>query len=359
MVSAMTNKRKDHAAVKFDVAEALGEWMNCLYLKGKWNGDSTYNFIHHRDADGVSGISQLLQEEGHQVLYQPGLKINERPSLWHRLKALKAYINLTKKVPLQWAKERLDRTGIPRHYAMIIFSEEETGKIHHKAKELKVSTNSLLLWALDKVTYKTLLREGSARKWVAPLNMRPDQSSSENPHMIWGNYSASIVTNLFNSPNQNQEEGAKAIHQSIKDYLKNKIHWGSFIYSNMARFIGFKGTLKVAKNIKEVGTGVFSNVGMWPHDGVILNAEKDFYDWRAVLAPSTQILPVAATSWQWKGHMSLTLQLHPSLNQPEDFALELLNQWVKELDPSIESKGTLHNWNQYPECPQQLFQTPH
>lgn len=343
-----TSKKKDHSAVKFDVAEALGEWMNCLYLKGTKDGVSEYDFIHHRDADGVSGITLLMEKEGHKVTSQPGLRINNPPSLAKRLKALKKYISLTKKVPIKWAVERLDRTGIPKTYAMLLFSIKETQALHAKAKDLGVSTNSLLLWALDKAVLDELLKEDSARKWVAPLNMRPSNNKGE---LIRGNYSASIITNLFNQPDENPQE----VHKSIKDYLKDNTHWGSFIYSNMARFIGFKGTLKVARNIKEVGTGVFSNLGMWPTEGIQINPNVKNYDWRAVLAPSTQILPVAATSWQWNECMALTLQLHPSLNVSDNKCQTVLEAWSKNLLIPIESSATLHNWHQYPECPQELF----
>jgi hypothetical protein len=341
-------KTKDHSAVKFDVAEALGEWMNCLYLKGTKDGFQEYDFIHHRDADGVSAITLLMEKEGHKVLSQPGLRIDNRPSLSKRLKALKKYISLTKKVPIRWKNERIDRTGIPKTYAMIVLSKEETKAIHEKAKELNISSNSLLLWALDKAVFKELLESDSARKWVAPLNMRPSENKDQ---LIRGNYSASIITNLFDRP----EDSPNFIHQSIKNYLKDNIHWGSFIYSNMARFIGFKGTLKVARNIKEVGTGVFSNLGIWPNEGIQINKNAKSYDWRAVLAPTTQILPVAATSWQWGENMSLTLQLHPSLNVPEETCQRLLQNWSKNLLIPIETSVTMHNWQDYPECPQELF----
>lgn len=345
------SQRKDHSAVKFDVAEALGEWMNCLYLKGTEDGEIEYDFIHHRDADGVSAITLLMEKEGHAVTSQPGLRISNKPNLGTRLKALKRYISLTKKVPIKWARQRLDRTGIPRTYAMLILNSGETNAIHEKAKELGVSSNSLLLWALDKAVYKSLLTDDSARKWVAPLNMRPTNESGASDGLILGNYSASIITNLLKAP----EDSPALIHQSIKDYLKNNIHWGSFIYSNMARFIGFKGTLKVARNIKEVGTGVFSNLGKWPNEGISFNSASKKFKWRAVLAPSTQILPVAATSWQWGEHMALTLQLHPSLNVEEDTCKELLDQWSHNLLVPINTDATLHNWNKYPECPSELF----
>ncbi|MCF8059568.1 MAG: hypothetical protein K9K67_09745 [Bacteriovoracaceae bacterium] len=337
--------KKDYSAVKFDVAEALGEWMNCLYIKGDNDGHVHYDFIHHRDADGVSGITRILQEEGHQVIQQPGLKRGTPPSFFNKLKALKKYIALTKKVPIIWRYPRIDRTGVPKNYSMIILSTEETQGLHHLAKKEGVSLNSYLLWALDKTILENLLTKDSDRKWVAPLNMRPIDSKN----LIMGNYSASIISNVSATPTP------KWFHQQISHYLKEGIHWGSQLYSNMARYIGFRGTLKVAKGIKEVGTGVFSNLGAWPNSGIVLNQEKDNIIWRSVLVPTTQILPVGATAWQWKEHLSLSLQLHPSIDGPTENCELILNEWIKNLGSEITTKATLHHWQDHPECPHNLI----
>lgn len=340
--------KKDFAAVKFDVAEALGEWMNCLYLKGTTDGKELFEFIHHRDADGVSGITEILLKEGHAVTSQPGLKMGKKPGMIFRLRALKKYINLTKRIPIRWKRKRRDITGIPAKFALAVLSEEETLLLHDRAKMMGVSLNSFLLWGLDKVVHENLLEEDSARKWVAPLNMRPADSDK----FIMGNYSSSIVTNIEAASTPSPQD----IHQTIKDYLKEGIHWGSQIYSNMARFIGFKGTLKVAKNIKEVGTGVFSNVGIWPHEGVELRPDGLQVKWRGVLAPSTQILPVAGTVWQWQKTLSLTLQLHPSIGAPNDQCCDLLNAWLTTLlEEKRSTEAALRNWAQYPQCPKELI----
>lgn len=346
-----TKEPKDYSAVKFDVAEALGEWMNCLYLKGTPEGETLFDFIHHRDADGISGITQILTKEGHVVHHQPGLKHDKRPGALFRFKALKKYINLTKKIPIKWKNERQDVTGVPPHFALVTLSEKETRELHDKANGLKVSLNSYLLWGLDKAVHECLLLPDSARKWVAPLNMRPNQKEKH----IMGNFSSSIVTNI----EAGQTLTPQDFHQSIKSYLKDGIHWGSQIYSNMARYIGFKGTLKVARNIKEIGTGVFSNVGIWPTEGVELKKEGLQISWRGVIAPSTQILPVAATAWQWQEHLSLTLQLHPSISVPKAYCSELLNSWLKNLlEDQVSTIATLHNWQDYPQCPQELIVEP-
>ncbi len=340
--------QKNYSAVKFDVAEALGEWMNCLYIKEDNQGQIHYDFIQHRVADGVSGVTLLLQKEGHQVLNQPGLKKGTPPNFFKKLVALKKYISLTKKVPINWKKQRIDITGIPETYAIIALSEKETLALHDKVKSEKISLNSYILWALDKTVAENLLTKESARKWIAPLNMRPKDSKK----LIMGNDSASIITNVL--PSDHPLNG-RWFHNQVSSYLKDGTHWGSQVYSNMAKYIGFKGTLKVAKGIKEVGTGVFSNLGAWPHQGVILDKDSDNIIWRNVLVPTTQILPVGGATWQWKDRLALSLQLHPSLNLPSTECEVLLNEWIKNLGAFITSKATLQHWKEHPECPRELI----
>lgn len=331
--------RKDHSAVKFQVAEALGEWMNVLFLKGLTD-DEEYQarFIHHMEADGMSAIKMIAEDEGLKVNSLPGLKSKSEPLF--KIGALLRYIKLTKKVNLSWLYKRKDQTGIPKHFVLARIQGQNLQALYDKAKAMGVSPNSIMITALDQATKSHLLGQDSARKWILPLNMRPQEKA----HLINGNYSASIILNY----KENHHYTSQETHQMIKSYLKNNIHWGSFLYSNMARFIGFKGTLKVARSIKEVGTGVFSNLGAWP--GPYLEGESDV-KWRAVVAPSTQILPVAATAWHWKETLSLTLQLHPSLNLPnEHMATQVMDEWLKLMGLKEGHKQVIA-WSEFPNAP--------
>lgn len=337
-------KRKDHSSIKFEVAEALGEWMNCLYLRRDSNGALTPRFIHHSVADGTSAITQILEDEGHQVRYQKGLKVDISPPLFKRLLLLKDFLKLTKGVKQLWRYQRVDCTGVAPNFSLIFFSKEDTQRLESLALESKVSLNSILLCALDTSVCTHLLKDGSERKWISPLNMRPTRDDSK----ISGNYSASIILNLPSGPSNPKE-----LHSQIKKYFKEGLHWGSFLYSNMAALIGKKGTLKVAKSIKEVGTGVFSNLGAWPHEGIELNPDGMNPKHRAVIAPATQILPVAATAWSWQDRLSLTLQIHPSLGVPEEMTTAIVYSWTKELGLDLTPEIEELQWQSFPETPKE------
>ena len=115
------------------------------------------------------------------------------------------------------------------------------------------------LATLDQATSELVLEPGSERKWVSPINMRTSHPSQNG----YGNV-ASMMMN-FRGQITDVE-----VTEMMKVYLKERLHWGSWLYTNMAKWIGLKGTRYIAGKIKDVGTGVFSNMGNW-------HAQKTYY----------------------------------------------------------------------------------
>lgn len=310
--------KKDHSATKFKVAEELGDWMG-IVIPIFFPEDNQFKFklLHHKDHDGISMMTELMTNEGMKVLSQPTLKETQIPGRKHRLKLLSQFIQLTKKVDLQW-KNKIDKVGRPDSFAHIYLNRTGTKDLEKLAIEKGTSLTTWMLYHLDLVVQKNLLKEDSERKWVLPLNMRTS------PHPLQsGNHSASIILNF------KRHQPPQAIHQQFRTYLKNGLQWGSSLYSNMAGMIGHRGTRWVAKRIKDVGTGVFSNLGHWPVgiEGSIPESSKK-EAW-GVVAPASQVLPVAAAMIIWDGQISLTLQFHPSLNISSSQTEALASQWIQ------------------------------
>ncbi len=344
--------KKDHSGIKFEVSEELGEWMNCLYLKRNDDQAWSYDFIHHANNDGVGAITKILEKEGHQVTEQPQIRARPPLSLFSKLKLLKEFIDLTKSVDLKWKKKRRDTRGIPETFCLCLLTPKQTQDLHHRAEQEKVSLNSWLLFNLDAACNDLILSSNSERKWISPINMRADKEK------VYSNQSASIIVNFLKK--NSIANSPRNLHTEIKSYLSRNLHWGSYLYSNMAMFIGKRGTLKVADRIKEVGTGVFSNLGSWPSQGIQINkSASKLYNRRAVIAPATQILPIATTAWQWGERLSLSLQLHPSLNLEAQYSLELLRKWTELIGLDADLAFEQHNWRDYPECPpKKIVKTP-
>jgi hypothetical protein len=268
-------------------------------------------------------------------------------SILKKIKLLKNFVKLTNKIQMDWKEKRLDVRGVPESFALNLLSPHQTEALHLKAKENGVSLNTWLLYNLDLASQEVLLKEHSERKWILPVNIR-----SKN-FKLFGNHSASIILNI-----DSKVRTAKDLHTSIKSYFSRNLHWGSYLYSNMARFIGKRGTLKVAKNIKEVGTGVFSNLGIWPTEKIEINNSNQLFNRRAVLAPTTQILPIAATSWQWNNRLSISLQLHPSLNTEGQILEKLMKLWATKLAIEGEIELEIHHWRDFHECPKEKIIPP-
>lgn len=310
--------KKNHSSIKFVVAEELGEWMGIIIpIFFPQTQKFKFKFLHHKDHDGISMMTQLFEDEGINLKTFPTLKVAKQPARRHRLQLLKKYIDLTKKVDLRW-KKKIDLTGRPDCFAHIFLDKHTTKEIYELAKQKHSSLTSFLLFHLDKIISSELLEKGSQRKWVMPLNMRLDPKQK-----LMGNHSASIIVNL------DKNESEESVHKKMSTFLKDQIQWGSQMYSNMAKYIGKRGTKFVAKKIKDVGTGVFSNLGVWPQ-GIDASLPEYLQNqaW-SVVAPASQVLPVAAAMIDWCGQISLTLQFHPSLKLSNEQVEELARKWIQ------------------------------
>ncbi len=344
----MTKDTKDYSAIKFKVSEALGEWMNCLYLKWDRQGQMDFNFIHHTDSDGASALTKIQEAEGSIVPSVPTQKKILKANFLEKIFLLKKFVKLTKPVAINWAQSRKDTTGVASSFFIMRFTLEQTQNLERVASERGVSANSLLLWAIDQATSALLLKENSERKWVCPINMRVSQQER------YGNHSASIIMNILSSYKDTTPEFFQSY---IRHFLKSQMHWGSQIYSNMARYIGFKGTLHIAKKIKEIGTGVFSNMGAWPQPDTQCSKESNSIDHRMFVAPATQVLPVASGAFIWQGRLSLSLQIHPSLQQSEEMAQKVAQKWVENLGIAEDFKVDKYHWKDFDLCPKHLIIT--
>lgn len=320
----------DWSGLKFVVAEEMGECMDAIYARYDAENDQTdYFLVNHKYHDGVGGFSRLLVEkEGFRFQNMPLIKKTQNVSWLKKLALFWRFIQLTKKCDTRW-ENRIDTTGESVGSVFAHLNVEQTDQLKAKAKELGGSLNSLLCWALDRAAQDFFLKSGSERKWVCPVNMR----GAVGKEMDYGNVAASIIMNF------RSEQTPQNIRSEFRDYFKKQLHMGSWLYTNMARFVGLKGTRRVAKKIKDVGVGVFSNMGPWPQetyektDQTPVGVESRAW---AVAPPASQVLPVGCAILEWHGRLSLGLQLHPclqvTLKQSDDFMLHTLKLALGEAE---------------------------
>lgn len=318
------------SSLKFKVAQELGDCMDCTYLFFNSNDLSKkFEILNHADHDGISGLTNLLPKNGYQIQKQPILKDSHNPpSTLSRFKSLIKFLKLTKPVPFQWKKQKLDLYGPSLGFSFSYFSKELTELIHAYCQEFKISSTVFLMANLDKVITQELLVTGSVRKWFSPINMRGGVIKGE----AMGNYSSSIIINA--DENFTYKDWQKA----FVSFLRNRIHWGGWLYTNMAMLVGEAGTRFMARRLKDVGVGVFSNMGVWPYEGIVETNKNVSKMIIVPSAPASLVLPVAAASSIWNGHLALTLRIHPSLQLKQEDCERLHNLWIQKLLSEIKSE---------------------
>lgn len=319
----------DWSGLKFLVAEEMGECMDAIYADYNFDTDQLqFYLVNHKYHDGVGGFSRLLVEvENYHFERMPVIKKAQKASWFKKLGLLWRYIQLTKKCQTHW-KNRIEMTGEADGAVFAFLTQEQSVKLKERASQQNGTLNSLLCWALDQAAQDFFLYPQSERKWVCPVNMR----GAVGKEMDYGNVAASIVMNFKG------EESPESIRSHFREYFKKQLHLGAWLYTNMARYVGLRGTRKVAKKIKDVGVGVFSNMGAWPQETYKKSTpgpDEQRKAWAAA-PPTSQVLPVSCAALEWKGRVSLALQLHPCLQadlaQADEFMLHTLKLALGEAE---------------------------
>jgi len=317
-LSETSVKAVDWSGMKFVIAEEMGERMDVVYHRYLHKTqENQYFLVNHKYYDGVGGFTHLLEHYfGFRYKKMPEMKAVAELSFWQKLQKLWKFIKLTRKIPIKWRTSRTDTTGEALGHVVAFIDQDKMQNLEERFKAQSASLNSVLFWALDKAVQKQLLTSDSARKWICPVNMR-GAVKVDDPY---GNIAASVVMNF------EAEMSPKEIHQNYRDYFRAQIYMGSWLYTNMARFIGLWGTRKIARKLKELGVGVYSNMGPWPCPTYErTKPEVPDENWAGV-PPCSQILPVGFGAFQWEGKLSVTLILHPSLGKSLQEAEALLRE---------------------------------
>jgi hypothetical protein len=326
----------DWSGMKFLIAEEMGETMDVIYHRydsERPDNDELF-VVNHKFYDGVGGFTKTLEHRD-QFTYSelPGFKLVPSLSLWQKLKKLWQFIQLTKPVRIQW-KRRVDRTGRAPGHAVAFIPREVVEEIEASLKVQKQVMNARIFWAVDQMACLELLEPGSERKWVSPVNMR-GAVVVDNP---LGNVAASVILNF------KDEVTAQEINKDMRDYFKERLYMGSWLYTNMVRFIGLWGTRIVAKKIKDLGVGVVSNMGPWPVTSFQTDQSIEALNWAGV-PPASQVLPVSSGIIQWDKQLAISLMIHPSLDCSLERTEELLKVVLENIHTGLSSRAIIRTVN--------------
>jgi hypothetical protein len=305
---------------KFIIAEEMGDCMDCIFIAHSSVDHKKRIYIyHHKYFDGVGGLGKILTLFYHDHRTLPQLSTLGKPQWWQWPILFVKFLRATKSSPIQWQQPGylFSRTGTALGFHYVIFSQDVTRKLYLAAQEMQVSLSTYLWFVLDRVLALELGEKSGTRTWISPINMRQNSQT-------YLNETASIIVKL------SAQDDVKSHHQKIKIFLKNKYHFGGHLYSTLARFIGLKGLRIMAKSIRHSYFGVFSFLGDW--------GNGHGHIWTA-MAPSSKIVPIAATAMQTENQLILNFQTHPSLNLTFEQSKMFLSKWMIALLKPLAEKN--------------------
>ncbi|MEE2960668.1 MAG: hypothetical protein VYA34_07990 [Myxococcota bacterium] len=297
--------------------------------------DLDWTMFSHVDYDGLGGIAKHLSERGIKVGELPKMRDKEEPgycarfwlkysNLFRRNKNLCRW----KSFDSHWYPSEKEPTQ-PSGIAWTIFTHEETDALNDYAKRVRVSTNSLLLWALNSVVSDELMEGGDDRFWLMPVNMRgPIQR--KNPYV---NHSSYLPVRM--------PVGVAPVdvHEAIKTELKSQSHWRAwYAYTLLKASQREKARKRLQGYLRREGfpwCGAFTNVGNWPTmDAKALPEGATETRWivRTLVLKS---IPIGASVMSWRRALNLTVVTHPALTRDATQADEIMKLWRGKLDSLI------------------------
>jgi len=308
----------DWVAEMFRALRDCGEDISIVY--GQDDGSSAHAEprwfeLQHDQYDGLSGLRELLRQQGLHVEKLPELR-GDPFTFFRGLRGFFSILSAVKIRRQQWKTEfdwlrKVSFLPPNQRVAWRIFTEEQTRKIVAAAKAAGVTVNTYLLSHLDTAVAAELIPPGASRRWMIPVNLRGAviKESELPPHMsFWG---ADLEAKV----------SAGQIQASINRHKESGSHWGMWVMLQIGKLLGTEGMRKDIRKREKQGhgaTGMFSNLGVWNIPG----AGPWFF------CPAiTRVYPIGAGCITMNGRMALTMQLHDALCRDFQTSQALLAAW--------------------------------
>lgn len=320
--ATLQNADVDWAGRWFDLVEELqGEHVGMRGGLVATDGSVSWTFVPHARFDGLGGFVDLLRRTTSAAHIPVPVRRAQRPSVWQRMSALVKLATETPRVAGRWSAQDTSwqpgavrcREGStePVHH---LFTVEATRALECTARRAGVPLNSLLLNALARAS-ETEIADGPAI-WMMPVNMRGPVELPRDTANHTGYLQIDIAPGA--SPGD--------VQARIKERLRQREHWGSWLFLNLGRIAGIRGMRAVYKyEMRRHGyrpfVGSFSNLGVW-------NGVGTWY----VCPPVTINAPVAAGAIVCDGRLSLTLEAHVSMVGGAIWSQSLLDRWLATLE---------------------------
>ncbi|EQC43961.1 hypothetical protein [Bacteriovorax sp. Seq25_V] len=321
----------DWSGIKFKIMKELGECIDIIFIKENRENTKKKIFLKSHDlADGLSAITELLEIDNNINIDRfPIVKAHKKPSQIKRL--ILAYKHLKRQSPVDynWKIKRKEITGTSPGLAYFYFTNEQTTLIKKICEKRNINTNTLILWALDKVAGEIFVNPTEKKVWMVPVNIRDSYEQKYKK----GNHATAL--SIITQGNQKPEN----IHKQIKEQMKSGIIWGGKIVANAPKLIGEKRLRKIGANAKSPYLGLCSNLGEQPFEDFRIK-NKEQYQW-LVFPPSIKYCPISVCIMTWDGRLGISCQLHPSIVTNIDETKQFLEKMYNEICEELNSTTSL------------------
>lgn len=313
---------KDYSSYKYIIAKELGEPLDNIFGKYSDKDKSIHWFTRsHIESDGVAAFTDLMKAEGIQITNVHLAKKYKIPNALKRFQLLLKHMKASKGHDYPWKSYDESKRGTGAGLGYAVFSKEETTQLFKFCREGNVTFTSLALHCLDKVTTDYFFSQPSERSWFLPVNIRDMVTIKK-----FGNFTSSLPLHLP------LESTIQDVHNQIQELYREGIHWGGWTFSTFPKYIGLSGLRFMIKHLykRSPYMGVFSNMGNI-NPPVSEGNSAEYIRYFSVPPVSIMGPPISTGSVSWRGCLTLTMLIHPSLSEDITVCKEVIQQWIDEI----------------------------
>lgn len=272
----------------------------------------------HREMDGIGAFVKYYTQKNIQLKNLPALREARLPTFLERITIFWKLLTTSKKITTQWIEKNIGlEPEDPKKIVWKILSKEETSAIESHCLENKYSLCAFLMQKTSEVLLKelSLNHEGT---WTLPVNLRPLLKRED----YCSNHSSGILIPV------SKIDSAKEVHEKIKNYLKNKEHWGIWWVHQIGKIIGYSGMRYVSNRNaqKNFMTGSFSFLGHWdlPSHHIWVGGP-----------PGSKNFPISVMVMLANKQLSFSLKIHPYILKDQTKTSILLEKILKETTKAV------------------------
>jgi len=316
----------DWSGRKYRVLKSLGENIDMIFGVYRPADHGMTWFLHsHEVDDGGGAIVKILASLGVHLPPKVPKAGPAKPGWLTRMQALRLHLRNSSPVDYPWARPAVEASNAPSQadeacFVYYLMPQADSAQVKQHARDLKVGETSFFLACLDKVCRARFLTQDSERVWMMPHDFRRSLGISTQS----GNWTAPVSLRLRGEPH------AQAIFQQLKGLYQQGILWGSWHYTNFARWLSDAMIRRAYRRLQHrAWFGVYANMSAWqapPED-----AHKLAGGWVISAPPVSAVCPITTGSFTWEGQTGFTLQLHPTLGADRQAAISLMAQWIGEI----------------------------